>query len=348
MDPSTYIGNGSYKVTEWVHNSNIKMVPSETYYDFANLGPDVINFALMDDANAMLAAYRNGTLDFFETVPNDEIPAMLASGELNIVDYIGTYYATFNNTKAPFDDVRVRKAFSLAIDRNYIVNQVTKTGEQPANGYVPAGIDDAAGPSGDDFRTVGKGYYSIADSDYKANCDEARALLAEAGYPEGKGLPIIEYMYNTLASHQAIAEALQNMWQTELGVTVQLSNQEWAVFLETRKNGDYMVARNGWIADYNYPMSFLDMWITGGGNNDAQYSNKEYDALIDRVIKSSDKDEKFALMHKAEDILMKDDVFSAPIYFYVQKYVKSDKFEGMYYTPLGWFFFNYATPSGSN
>lgn len=338
----TYIGNGSYKMTEWVHNSYIKMVPSETYYDYANLGPTSITFQLMDDENAIYAAFQSGQLDFIESVPVDEIASLLKSGDLKVDDYIGTYYVCFNTSRTPFDDARVRKAFSLVIDRNYIVENITQTGQIPAAGYVPSGIYDEAGSGSDDFRTVGGEYYSVSDKDYEDNCEEARALLAEAGYPNGEGFPIVEYIYNTSGSHQAIAEALQNMWQEELGVTVTLSNSDWAVFLQTRKDGEYSIARNGWIADYNDPTSFLDMWVTGGGNNDAQYSNAEYDALIKTSKTTMSLTEKYQALHDAEDILMEDSVV-APIYFYTNMYMMNKKIEGKFYTPLGFYFFNYCT-----
>lgn len=343
FSPETYIGNGQYKMAEWSHNEYIKLVPSETYYDVDKLGPKVIKFALMDDTNAIYAAYRSGSLNFIQEVPVDEIPGLLSSGELKVHPYLGTYYCCFNTSKAPFDDVRVREAFSLVIDRNYIVENVTKTGQMPATAFVPSGISDAPGAK-DDFRAVGGDYMDVSAEKYQENCERARQLLAEAGYPNGEGFPIVEYLYNTSDNHRLIGEALQNMWQTELGVTVNLVNQEWNTFLDTRKNGDYSIARNGWIADYNDPMSFLDMWLTGGGNNDAQYSNPDYDALIMQAKSTSDLAERMSLMHQAEDILMGQDVVHAAIYFYTDKYM-AQGIKGMYFTPLGYYFFGYCKPS---
>lgn len=344
----TYLCNGPYKMSAWNHNSEIVMVPNEQYYDVANLGPEKITFKLMDDQNAMLSGFRSGELDFIEDVPQAELPGLVANGELKIVDYIGTYYVCYQTQKAPFNDPRVRQAFTLAVDRTFIVDQVTQAGQVPANGFVPAGVYDAAGSTGDDFRTVGGAYYTIdsdPDYDYAKNCEQARQLLADAGYPNGEGFPVVEYLYNTSDAHKAVAEALQNMWQTELGVTVTLNNQEWAVFLQTRKDGDYSIARNGWIADYNDPICFLDMWLTGGGNNDAQYVNAEYDALIQRAKLSTDPAERMQAMHEAEDIIMGEDWALNPLYFYTQKYMISDRIDGMFYTPLGYFFFMYAQPA---
>ena len=341
-DPASYVGNGPYKMKEWSHNAYILAEKNAEYYDYENLGPETIRFTLLDDANAMLAAYKSGELQFIEEVPTDEIANYLASGEMDIADYIGTYYVCFNTEDEVFKDPKIRKAFSLAIDRNYIVENVTQTGEVPATGFVPSGVYDAKGSAGDDFRTVGGEYYSVAAEDYEKNCEEAKALLAEAGYPNGEGFPTVEYMYNTDDRHKAIGEALQNMWQTVLGVNVTLNNQDWNVFLQTRKDGDYQIARNGWIADYNVPCSFLDMWYTDGGNNDAQYSNKEYDAFIDAAKATSVQEERMKAFHDAEDLLMGTDSVHAPIYFYTQKYMLDDSISGMYYTPLGYFFFGYT------
>lgn len=348
FDVASYLSNGPYKLTAWNHNSEIVMEPNEQYYDVANLGPDKITFKLMDDQNAMLSGFNSGELDFIEDVPQAELPDLIASGDLKIVDYIGTYYVCYQTQKAPFDDPRVRQAFTLAVDRTFIVDKVTQAGQVPANGFVPAGVYDAAGSTGDDFRTVGGAYYSIegdADYSYEANCEKARELLAEAGYPNGENFPVVEYLYNTSDAHKAVAEALQNMWETELGVKVTLNNQEWAVFLQTRKDGNYSIARNGWIADYNDPMSFLDMWLTGGGNNDAQYANADYDAKIQEAKNTTDPAARMQLMHEAEDIIMGQDWALNPLYFYTQKYMLSDRVGGMFYTPLGYFFFSYAHPN---
>lgn len=343
FDPSTYISNGPYKLTEWTHNSQIVMAKNENYYDYANLGPDTITFKLMDDSNAMLSGFKSGELDYIQNVPQAELPSLIASGDMKIVDYLGTYYVCFQTQKAPFDNPKVREAFTLAVDRNYIVEKVTQAGQVEAGAYVPSGISDAE--EGSDFRKVGGDYYDPTKDAYEANCEKARKLLAEAGYPNGEGFPVVEYLYNTDDAHKAVAEALQNMWEQELGVTVTLNNQEWNAFLQTRKDGDFSIARNGWISDYNDPVSFLDMWVTGGGNNDAHYSNPDYDNLISQAKAESDPAARMKLLHQAEDILVGQDYVVDPLYFYTQKYMLRDGIEGMYYTPLGYFFFGYCTQS---
>ncbi|GHU96720.1 ABC transporter substrate-binding protein [Spirochaetia bacterium] len=338
---ATYVGNGPYRLKEWVHNSYLLFEKNPNYYE-AVTGPEFLRFALMDDHNAMYAGFRSGELDFIEELPLDEIPGLLATRELTVVPYLGTYYVSFNTQKAPFTDPRIRKAFTLAIDRTYIVEQITKTGQQPADGFVPSGIADAAG-AGSDFRRTGGAYYSIAPGDYeKKNIAEAKQLLADAGYPNGQGFPVVEYLYNTSDAHRAVGEALQNMWTTALGVTVTLSNQEWGVFLDSRKTGAYQFARDGWIGDYNDPIGFLDMFVTGGGNNNPQYDNPAFNKLIEQAKATAVPAERMALMHQAEDVLLKTDMALAPIYFYTNKYMLNPRVTGMYYTPLGYFYFDKA------
>ena len=344
QDVSTYVSNGAYKLKSWTHDAEIVMEKNENYYNLEALGPDTLTFKLMDDANAMLTAFNNGDLDFMQNPPPDEIATLLVEGDLIPGDYLGTYYCCFNNQKAPFDNANVRKAFSLAIDRNYLVEYVTQSGEVPAGGWVPSNVVDAQGLEGDDFRTVGGDYIDVSsDEAYEANCAEAQKLLAEAGYPNGQGFPEVTYLYNTDAKHGAIAEALQSMWKEVLGVNVTLDNQDWNVFLETRSQGNYSMCRNGWIADYNDPVSFLDMFMTNNGNNDAHYANSEYDAIMNQVLSDSDAEARMELMHQAEDLLVGEDCAIAPLYYYSNPYMVADDVHGMYYNPLGLFMFAYCT-----
>ena len=339
----TYVSNGPYKMTDWTHNSEIVVAKNDEYYGAEELGPDTITFKLMDDQNAMLSGFNSGELNFIEDVPQAEITSLVASGDLKILDYIGTYFVCFNNELEPFDNPLVREAFTLAIDRTYIVEKVTQQGQVEAGGFVPYGVYDADGATGDDFRTVGGDYYAPTDADYEANCEKAKELLAEAGYPDGEGFPVVEYLYNTSEAHKAVAEALQFMWEDVLGVTVTLNNQEWVSFIDSRKKGDYSIARHGWIADYNDPMTFIDMWETGGGNNDAKYSNADYDALLDQIRGTMDQGERMKLMHEAEDLVIGQDYGVCPLYFYTQKYMLSEGIKGLHYTTLGYFFFGHTS-----
>lgn len=166
--------NGAFKMASWTHDAEIVMVPNENYYDASSITLEKLTFKLMDDANAQLTAFKNGDLDYMQNPPPDEMATLLTDGTVIPGDYLGSYYACFNNTKEPFNDPLVRKAFSLAIDRNYIVEQVTQAGEIAADAWVPVSVVDAEGTSGDDFRTVGGSYWSVSKDDYEANCEEAR------------------------------------------------------------------------------------------------------------------------------------------------------------------------------
>ena len=337
--PETYIGNGPYKMTEWVPGSHMIYERNKNYWDYKNLGANKIKFVLMEEDTSILNAFQNGEIMFADSMPQDEIDAWRDKPEFNLEGQLGTYYISFNVQKAPLDDARVRKALTLAVDREFICREIGKTGQEPAGAFVATGLSDAD-PS-KEFREVGGNYYDPSGAAYEANLAEAKKLLADAGYPDGKGLPNIEYLYNEGTGHQAIGEALQDMWK-KIGVNVNLVSQEWGTFLNTRKNGEYYIARNGWLSDYNDPISMLDMWITDGGNNDAQWSNAQYDELISKVKSSTNPEERFKMMHEAEDIIF-DESMLCPIYYYVDLFLLNQKVEGFWSSPLGYKYFMYAT-----
>lgn len=335
--PETYIGNGPYKMTEWVPGSHMVYVKNENYWNYDALGPEIIRFVLMEDDNAQLAAYNSGELQFIDTVPNDEIAALKPRDDFFIEGQIGTYYISFNTQKAPLDNPKFREALSLAIDRDYICVEIGQAGQVPAGAFVSLGISDSK--AGSSFREVGGDYYDPTKEAYEDNLARAKEIIQEL-YPDGN-VPTLEYLHNTSSGHALIAQALQQMWK-EIGVNVTIQQQEWSTFLQTRKNGDYDIARNGWLNDYNDPIGMLDMFITGGGNNDGQWSNAEYDALITKAKTTSDQTERFKILHEAEDILFAESVF-APIYYYVDIFMINDNIQGFYSSPLGYKFFMYAS-----
>lgn len=344
QSPDTYLVNGAYRLVKWEHNAEIVMEQNPEYYGVEELGPDTITFKLMDNDNAILTAFKAGDLDFIKSMPVDEIPTLINDGQMSIAPQTSCYYVSYNVEKAPFDNPKVRQAFTLAINSQYIVDNITQCGQVPATGYVPTGVTVSGTTT--DFRAEGGDYWAapITDEQYQKNVEQARQLLADAGYPNGEGLPTVTYTYNTMDSHKKIGEALQQQWQEALGVNVKLENQDWNVFVENRKNGNYQVARNGWNADYNDPITFLDMWTTGNGNNDAQYSSAAYDDLIAQAKATSVASERSELMHKAEDMLMGQDWVLGPIYFYTYYYMFNDNLQGLYYKPTGQIFFKYVTP----
>ena len=334
-NPETYVGNGPYKLQSWEHQSKMTYVQNEKYYGVEDLGPDTINFVLMEDQNTILSAFKNGEILMGDDLPSEEIDAMKDNG-LVVESQLGTYYLSINTQKYVLNNEKVREALSLAIDRNYLVEKIAKGGQIPADTFVPTGLTDADGKT--EFHENATKWYDV--NDYEGNVKKAKELLKEAGYENGKGLPSIELMCNQ--GHEPIMEAVQNMWKENLGVNSTISSQDWNVFIQTRKDGDFQVARDGWLADYNDPISFIDMWVTGGGNNNAHWSNAEYDKLVKEIKSTTDSAKRYELMHKAEDMLAKESPV-VPLYYYTDLYLISDKLEGMYTSPLGYKYFMYCT-----
>lgn len=334
-EPTTYIGNGPYVLKSWEHQSKMVYEKNPNYYDVDKLGPDTINFVLMEDKNTILSAFKNEEILFGDDLPSEEIKAMKDNG-LYTESQLGTYFLCMNVKEKGLDDVRVRKALSLAIDRDYIIDKVAQGDQIPADTFVPTGLSDIDKEV--EFHEKAEKWYDV--DDYKGNIEKAKKLLKEAGYENGKGLPTIELMCNP--GHESIMEAVQNMWKENLGVNATISSQDWNVFIDTRNKGEYQVARHGWLGDYNDPISFIDMWVTNGGNNDSQWSNPQYDKLVSEIKSSSDRDERYTKMHEAEKILG-EEMPIIPLYYYTDLYLKSDKLEGMYTSILGYKYFMYCT-----
>ncbi len=343
QDPKTYISNGPYMMKEWSHKESITMVKNPNYYDKDKVHIDTLKFVLSDDDAANLAAYQNGELSFIYPISVDEMDAWKDKPDFHKDAELGVNYVEFNVKKAPFDNVKVRKALSLAIDRNYLVQKVTKENQTTATGFVPLGATDV--DSTKQFRQVGGDYFSSKPEDYEKNVAEAKKLLAEAGYPNGKGFPSFEYSTNPGSANQAMAEALQNMWKTQLGINCTITSQEWAVFIDSRNKGNFSVCRGAWGADFNDPVTFLDLFVTGGGNNDPKYSNPAYDKLIQQVKSTDDNTVRMPALHKAEDMLM-NDVVIAPEFYRTRSYLMSPNIKGYYMSPYGFDYFMYATVEG--
>lgn len=336
QDPKTYISNGCYMLQDWSHKESITMVKNPYYYGKDNVKIDTLKFVLLEDDTPRLAAYQNGEISFCYTIPTEEIATWKDKPDFHVDPDLSTNYINFNVTKKPFDDPRVRKALSLAIDRNYIVNTVMKGTQTPAAAFVPLGVTDV--DSTKTFREVGGDFYSTKEEDYEKNVAEAKKLLAEAGYPDGKGFPTFEYSTNPASLNNAVAEALQNMWKTQLGINCTIAQQEWSVFIDSRNKGNFEVARGGFGVDYNDAVSMLDLFVTGGGNNDPKYSNPEYDKLIAQVKSTDDNSVRMPALHKAEEILM-NDMPIAPLSYRTRIYLLNPKVKGYYESPMGFDFF---------
>ncbi|NLB87891.1 MAG: peptide ABC transporter substrate-binding protein [Syntrophomonadaceae bacterium] len=333
-NPETYIGNGPFKMVEWVSKDMMKFEKNEHYWDKDRVKIDGFIETFIAEDSTMLAAYEAGELDVIDSVPLDEIANLKQSPDFVMTPQVGTYYYCFNVQKAPFDDVRVRKAFALALDKEDIVNKIRKSGI-PAGAFVAPGLPDAK--EGEDFREVGGDFFPL-----KAQPEEARKLLAEAGYPNGEGFPEVTLIYNTDEGHKKIAEAALEMWKQNLGIdNIKLSNQEWAVFVNTRQTGDFQIARHGWIGDYTHPMTFIDLFTTGNGNNDAQWSNKEFDELVAQARLVDNEEERMEILHRCEELFM-NDVIMIPIFYYTENAMVKPYVKGLVKSALGFTYFDRA------
>ncbi|HEX2925373.1 MAG TPA: peptide ABC transporter substrate-binding protein [Ruminiclostridium sp.] len=340
LDPKTYIGNGPYVMTSWQHSSKITFEKNDNYWNKDSIVAPKIEWYLMNDENAILGAFKNKQISFARNIPHDEMPAEKASGDLQILPQLGTYYLALLNTKPPFNNPKVRQAVSLAIDRNYITEKVRKAGETPASGFVPYGIADVKQKP--DFRTTGGDFYSVKPEDYQKNIAEAKKLLAEAGYPDGKGFPKVTYGLSTGAGHEAVAEAIQQELKTNLGINVEIQAQEWNVFQESRKNGLFDIARDGWVGDYMDPSTFMDLLTSKNPQNDSKYKNPAFDKDIEAASKETDPAKRMQFYHDAEKLVM-NDAGVVPIFFYTDPIAIDKNLKGYLVTKLGFVYFNWAS-----
>ena len=337
--PDTYVCNGPYMITEWTPSERIVLTKNPNYvggWDSSKIVSDSITLLLLEDSSASYAAYNSGEAVLVKDVPTDEIPSLTKAedgGDFYVDTILGTYYVSLNLKRDAFKDAKVRKALSLAIDRDYVANTIMQGTYSTADSIVGPGIVDEKGY----FHDNGNAPYISAD--YEANLAEAKKLLAEAGYPNGEGYPVIEYSCNDAGYHVPLAEYLQQAWG-DLGITLTISKMEWSSFTAARRAGEYDVARNGWVMDYNDPSNMLDLFCSGNGNNDGKYSNPEFDAAID-ASRVADVSEHFAQLHKAEDILM-EDTGCLPIAYYNDYWLQSSSLKGIWHNPYGYWYLQYG------
>lgn len=391
-DPSTYVCNGPYTMAAWDHNSVISLQKNPNYYDADAITMDTINFYLSDDANNMLSNFENRSWQLIDDVPTNEIASLKEEypDEFVVAGQIGTYYVCWNineeilpasstltGADAEKAKEEIRNAIGLLLDRNYIVEEIGQAGQVPASSFVSMGMTDADGSQF--YQNAGHndafdGYYDVSKDSFESNFNTAVETLKkyytfDEATQQFTDFPTLTYLYNTSESHKAIGEYLQSALAA-VGITMNLENQEWATFLNTRKNGDYSIARNGWIADYNDPICFLDMWTTASGNNDVQFGKganadvaiynldltpygydvnvtngtwaQTYDVLISSIKSCTDSANRYAMMHIAEDMLMQTGCI-VPLYFYTDIYMLDSNVHGFYSNPLGYKYFMYCT-----
>ena len=318
--PGNIVGNGPFVLVEWRQNQVIKVRRSPAYWDRGTVKLDGIDFLPVTQPDNEERMYRAGQLDITYEFPPQKIASYrrMPGTPLRLDPYCGVYFYRFNTARKPFDDARVRRALALAIDRERLVNYVTLASEKPACTIVPPGV---------------AGYTPAPDAALKPDIAEARRLLAEAGYPGGKGFPRTELLYNTLEKHRGVAETLQQMWRKNLGVEIGLHNQEWKVYLDSQKTMDFQIQRAGWIADYVDPHVFFDLWRTGGGNNNTGWGDAAYDRMLDAALEAGTREERYAIYRDMEKILLRD-LPIMPIYFYTYARIVSPRVKNFHTTFL--------------
>ena len=337
--PDTYVCNGPFMITEWTPSERIVLTKNPNYvggWDSSKIVSESITLLLLEDSSASFAAYNSGEAQLIKDVPTDEIPSLTKAedgGDFYVDTILGTYYVSLNLKRDAFKDAKVRRALSLAIDRDYVANTIMQGTYSTADSIVGPGIVDENGY----FHDNGNAPYISAD--YEANLAEAKKLLADAGYPNGEGYPTLEYSTNDAGYHVPLAEYLQQAW-SDLGITLTISKMEWSAFTAARRAGEYDVARNGWVMDYNDPSNMLDLFCSGNGNNDGKYSNPEFDAAIE-ASRVADVSEHFAQLHKAEDILM-EDTGCLPIAYYNDYWLQSPALKGTWHSPYGYWYLQYG------
>ncbi len=297
-DPKNFVGNGPFILESWKPQDRLTCIPNPKYWDRSAVKLDRVTFLPVDNNNTGYNLYINGECDEAPNVPLDQMASVRLRNDYHNSPRLGSYYYVIQNQKPPFNNPKIRKALAMSIDRKTLVEKITSRGELPAYSMVPpmSGYNPASGN--------------------KEDIASAKQLLADAGYPNGKGFPKFEILYNTHEAHKKIAEFIQQQWEENLGIKCELLNQEWKTYLETRRQGDFQISRAGWIGDYMDPNTFLDMFVTGIEMTGSRYSNPKYDELIKKASTMPSGKGRFDVLRQAEEILINQDQVVIPIYYY--------------------------------
>ena len=315
--PATFVGNGPFVLKDWRRGQVIAVETNPAYWDAAALKLHAVHFHPFDSVDAAERAYRAGQLHVIDTLPAGRVEAwrVEAAGQLRTDPFLDIYFYRFNTTRPVLSDVRVRRALSLAVDREQLVSGLLKGGQRPAAAFVPPGAGGYQPPS-------------VLRHDLAA----AKALLAEAGYPEGQGLPVFELLYNTSENHRRIAEAVQQQWRAA-GVQVRLVNQENATIQDARRAGDFQILRSSWVADFDDPIGFLDIFTKGNSNNFTGWSDPAYDRALYEAARTTDTAARHALLRDAESRLLEAAPI-LPLYVNTHVYLLHPAVRGWHPTPL--------------
>jgi len=316
--PKHIVVNGAFALKEWRQNDHFTFVKNERYWDAAHVRLAGVIAYTVDDLNTNANLYKAGVLDWCPSgyFPAPFVPYVRDYADFRHGDYQATYFYSINVTRKPLDDVRVRRALNLAVDRDAIAYQLLKRSRDPWGNITPRGYPGYPQPPGLRF-----------------DPERARAWLAQAGYPGGRGFPKIQILFNTSDDHRRIAEALQAMWKRELGIDVELSNQEWGSYLQATTGMKYDIARRSWIGDYLDPNTFLSCWVTGDGNNRTGWGDPRYDAMLARAARDLAPAHRLATLARAESLLLADGPV-IPVYHYATNELIKPYVHGIYQTPL--------------
>ncbi len=330
----SYVGNGPFKITEMKTGESMTLEKNENYWGADDVTLEKLTYRYILDTSTSLTAYEGGEVDGVRTIPSSDIARLKAedTGFKTAPSY-GTVYYNFNCSVAPYDNVLVRKALNLAVDRKELINNVAQVDGTPAYSFMAPGyvVD------GKDV-TEGRSDFDLSET---ADVEAAKAALAEAGYPNGEGFPVVKLSYYSDDNVKKIAEAIKEMWETNLGIKVEVSSAEWAVFYDAVQSGNHEVAAMGWSADYVNPMSFLPLLYTNDVTNNAFYSNPEYDALVDQIKVEKDS-AKFANLVLQADELVSADYPVLGLYYKSNTYLLKDYIEGVYMTSSANIYFKNA------
>jgi len=335
LTPDTYIGNGPFELVEWQSRDHMKFLKNEYYWDKERVKIDGIFKTFIGEESTMMAEYEAGRLDVIDSVPIEDKERLMAeSDEFHAFPQLSTYNYSFNVTRPPFNNAKVREAFALAVDREDLVYKVSKSGF-PATAFVPPNVPDAA--EGTEFRTVGGDFFPT-----RAQPERAKELMEEAGYPGGEGFPDVTLIYNTSEEHQVIAEAVLEMWKQNLGISnIYIQGQEFVAYITNLQSGDFQMCRHCWVGDYTHAMSFLDLFTTGNGNNFTYWSNTDFDKLINSARLAADEEERIATLHDAETMIM-DEAILIPLFHYTEDSMIKSYIKNLHKSTLGFTYFDRA------
>lgn len=334
--PETYIVNGPYIMTERKEDEKIVMEVNPNYYAKDEIVAKKITVLIMDDSNTAFAAMKNGSLQFSVIeAPMGEIPSLMKENYILQEPAYGIYFLEINSKKGILTNKNIRRALSLAFDRNYIISNVVKMNQIPAGAFVSTGMKDY---DGKDFRENGGNYIDV--NNYQKNVEEAKKLFADAGYPNGEGFPVLE-VRSTPGYFTVICEAIQDMYKNNLGIDILIKSEEYNETFQAMVQKDFDLARTGWTSDFSDPMAMLNFFSKSSSVNHTGFENEEFNNLLEFAAKTQNEKERMEAMHKAEDILF-DYMPIIPIIYRMDPFMINPKLKGAIFNPLGRYKFNYA------